>query len=253
MDNDHPNIITRDWRIQAITTLATDFTSPWTKFVHKAGTPVVSIGFIKRTKNLLQMPVPNPCAMYISVANRAVKRASSLLSEIEGKYAPIAHRKLAVTEVLETRFFDAIEEMVTCIIFSYSAIEAFANSSVPDDYKFRHAREDKRCDEIYNKLQIERNLPLEMKLDELLPPIYSVPSPKGTKVWNDFFWLKDMRDRFTHLKSSDWDKSSPEKAPNYIWTKLFESKVLRAPNISLSIINYYFKKQKPRWLIKALK
>jgi hypothetical protein len=136
------------------------------------------------------------------------------------------------------------------VIFAYTALEAFANESIPDDYKFERMRGDKKCTELYSKDQIERHLSLDTKLDEVLPVIRSVVTPKGTKTWEMYIWLKNLRDRFIHLKSSDWRKSAPESADEYVWTDLLSDQVLQAPSIALGIIEHYSLPDRPRWLKK---
>ena len=70
MSNEHPNIANRDWRLQAITTLAEDFKSPFTGKLYKAGAAVEVTGYIKYKKDLVCIPVPNPVAIYLSLARK---------------------------------------------------------------------------------------------------------------------------------------------------------------------------------------
>jgi hypothetical protein len=79
--DEHQSIASRDWRIQSITTLAEDFHSPWTNQVHKTGTPVYATGFLSDSNGLLQMPLPNPSAMYLSLAFRQLELSQVILSE----------------------------------------------------------------------------------------------------------------------------------------------------------------------------
>lgn len=253
ISDEHPNIAQRDWRLQAITTLTADFKSPWTGVTHKEGTSVESLGFAKCNNHLLQIPVPNPCAIYLSLATKAVEDATRLLSELAKMYVDISNDIKSVPTKLDSKLFDALERLIACVVFSYTAVEAFANESIPDDFQFIKERSDKRCVEVFTKEQIERHINLDTKLHEILPSICSVETPKGSKIWKDYIWLKDLRDRFIHLKSSDWKESAPEEAEDYVWTHLLNNqvKVLGAPTVAFVLIEYFYQPKKPRWLEKA--
>jgi hypothetical protein len=244
-------IANRDWRLQAITTLAQPFNSPWTGIHHPAGSPVWATAFAKHKGRLLQFPLPNPAAMYMSLALRATTEASAGLTQISSHPFPkSAERTLSVPLSDEALFLDTLENLAASIIFSYSALEAFANSSIPDAYTYQRARDDRRCTETYSRDQIERNISLELKLHEILPSIYSVKSPKGTKTWTDFIWLKQLRDRLVHLKSEDWQSSGPDNSTTLLWSSLLHSKVPQAPAFAAAILRHYHKKDIPRWLAK---
>lgn len=150
----------------------------------------------------------------------------------------------------EGRFIDALQFLVSLVIFSYTSIEIFANESIPDAFVFERSRQGNRFKEVYSKDQVERFLSLKAKLDEVLPGIYSAPSPKGTQIWNDFVWLEKLRDRFIHLKSTDWEESGPEKVDEFVWTTLLAKRTLQAPRVAVQLFNYYYRADKPRWLRK---
>jgi len=252
MSEEHPSIADRDWRLHAITTLAHDFRSPWTGVLHKAGAAVEVVGVAKYKGQLLQIPVPNPCALYLSLANHAAEQAITLVNDLDGKYAGVVEKNMrTVGSQTESALFDAFENLIACLVFAYSALEAFANESLPNDFRFEKERADKRSTEVFTKDQIERYISLDTKLHEILPIIFSAKSPKGTKLWDDYIWLKDLRDRFIHLKSSDWKESGPENAEDYVWTHLLKDNVMRVPAIALFMIEHYLSPKKPRWLVKA--
>lgn len=251
LSDEHPNLINRDWRLQAVTALVEDWHSP-TGTIHKSGTTVQAVGFVRYPNRnpLLMIPVPNPCAMYTSYAFRVKNESEQLLKELN--LSSLGNDIGIVPSEIEGKLFDCLEHLISLVIFSYSAIEVFANSSIPDNFRFTRERRDNKYSEEYSKGQIERNLSLTIKLDEILPQIFSVQSPKGRRLWTDFVWLEELRDRFIHLKSSDWEKSEPEMADKYVWTNLLSKKVLLAPHYALEMMNYFYDENKPRWLAKAL-
>lgn len=250
--DEHPSVKNRDWRLQAITSLVEDWHSP-SGVIHKAGTPVQAVGFVRYPNRnpLLTIPVPNPCAMYISYAFRVKSESEQLLQELNPSF--IRNDIDIVPPEIEGKFFDCLECLISLVIFSYTALEVFANSSIPDNFQFTRERNDNKYSEIYTKNQIERNLSLTIKLDEVLPQIFSVSSPKGRRLWADFVWLRELRDRFIHLKSTDWEKSEPEMADKYVWTNLLSKKVLLTPHYALEMMSYFYNENKPRWLKKQLK
>lgn len=142
--------------------------------------------------------------------------------------------------------FDFFELMITQIVFSFSAIEAFANISIPKDFIYRSKRGDKKFLEEYNKDQIERNISLDNKLDKISPTIFNVKTPCGTKIWDNFQHMKKLRDRLIHLKSSDTTASGPEIKT--VWGDLIRNKGIDFTKQSHQIIGHYIdKKEGFRW------
>jgi hypothetical protein len=249
MTDERDVIAKRDWRLQAISTLAEDFVSPWTGLRHPAGSPVWATAFAKQNEELLQFALPNVAAMYLSIAQRALAQGASLLATVlGGPRRQTAEGTRIIAETSEAPFLDAIEYLSAGVIFSYSAVEAFANYSIPDTYVYERDREDDRCRETYTREQIERWLSLDVKLDKVLPQILSVSSPKGTGVWQEYAWLKELRDRLVHLKSADWRRSGPEEADGILWTRLLDTSVPRAAAIAARTIRHYLVGEPPRWM-----
>lgn len=248
---EHPSISDRDWRLRAISTVAEDFRSPNTNILYPTGTPLELAGFIRYEKKVVGIPVPDASALYLSIAKRLGQAGASVIStQLVKPLAPEEQKSKIISKEDESDFFDALENLIACVIFSYTAIEAFANGIIPDEYQYTVERSDKRCTETYTKNQIERHISLTTKLDAILPQICAVKSPKGTKIWDEYIWLSDMRSRFVHLKSTDWIQSGPEKADQFIWTSLLSKKVITSPKIAFSIIQHYTSKETPRWVHK---
>jgi hypothetical protein len=132
------------------------------------------------------------------------------------------------------------------VVFAYTALESFANESIPETFVFKKGRDDRRCLEVYTKEQAEF-LSLDLKLSEVLPQVFNVTTPKGTKIWERYFFIKKLRDRIIHIKTKD--KDTTKFATDTIWSNLLDNTF---PNIALeakSIIGYYFENipEKPRW------
>lgn len=145
--------------------------------------------------------------------------------------------------------FDFFELMIAQIVFSFSAIESFANIMIPKDYVHRQKRSDKKYIEEYDKDQIERYLNLDNKLDKLLPNILKVKSPNGSKIWDNYQKHKKLRDRLMHLKSVDMVSSNIET--NTIWVDLIRNHKVNYPEQSHQLIGHFIsKKDGYRWFKK---
>ena len=68
-------------------------------------------------------------------------------------------------------FFDYLEDIMSSYVFAFSALEHFVNSSIPNEYIYKIERGDKKCLEVYNKEQIERNISLETMKQKILRKI----------------------------------------------------------------------------------
>ena len=250
--DDEDQTIIRDWRIQC-TTSTTVKSQSHGEEIHKSGVQHINMTVIKYPgkKNYLTIPIPNPSAIYLSLAYQAKLKAGKFIFKL-GKRLPDDSEFNTFPNEKITYLFDGVEQLISCIIFSYTAIEAFANESIPDNYHFEQLRKDKKCKEIYSKDQIERYIKLDTKLDEILPVIYSLASPKGLKLWNNFIKLEGLRDKFIHLKKTDWEYISLDKGTiNNIWIKLLSEEALKTPFYALELIRYYHQKNEPRWLRKT--
>ncbi len=248
MFHEHPNISKRDWRLRGITTTAEEF-ADGLGTTHPVGTVVELVGFVQLPHGtVLSIPVPDPAAVYLSLARAAMKNGLAYVeSELPNQILTVnAESRLANDS--EQGFFDCLQSIVSGVVFSYTAIEAFANSVIPDDFVFVKPRQDKRCTEHYTKEQIERHVSLDVKLDEVLPKILmGAKSPKGGKAWSDYTKLQKTRDRLIHLKSEDWQKASRDKAGDWLWTILLSKPTRDSVSHAFNIINHFCASEPKRW------
>src|SRR6266446_6364435 len=115
--------------------------------------------------------------------------------------------------------FDYLENCMAHAVFSFTAIEAFANEVIPDAFTYTLQREGKK--ETLLKPDIERRINLDEKLDKVLPAALSVSSPKNKKVWEEYRAIKRIRNRLIHIKSVDRKPSGPEDET--IWGALLKA------------------------------
>lgn len=236
----------RDWRLQAITTLSEDWKSPFTGILHKKGTIVENVNFLKIRRVILKMPIPNPTAMFLNLAFNNLEKANNNLSFLKKDLNKIDLRQL------DKELFDGLEYYISSIIFSYTALESFANEVIPDNYEYKIERQDKKCTEIYNKEQIERNVALKIKIGDILPKILNVEINKSGILWNKYFLMEEIRNDCIHIKSKDRkgiDPNTKDISYDHIWNRLVSNGSFENfPKISLEIISLFSKDKKIRWL-----
>ena len=212
--------------------------------IDKFNTGLASIATTEKVeKGILSFGLPSSSSLFLNLSLQVKRQIDNIQIdncfdthlENQGTY-PDDHKLL----------FDFFELMISQIIFSFLAVEAFANISIPKDYTHRAKRSDKKFIEEYDKDQTERFVNLEAKLDKILPKIFDVKSPIGTKDWDNFQNIKKLRDRLIHLKSSDTSASGPEIKT--IWGDLIRNKKTDFSKQSHQIIGHYIgKKEGFRW------
>jgi hypothetical protein len=132
--------------------------------------------------------------------------------------------------------FDFFQELAAEVIFSFSAIEAFANENIPDDFVYPTQDRSKNAISLV-KPDIERHVMLDEKLKRVLPQARGIPSPAGTKPWQEFKELKKVRDRLIHLKSLDRKSSGPEHQT--IWGLMLIDRKKNFAEIAINVIGSF--------------
>jgi hypothetical protein len=186
----------------------------------------------KSSKRHLSFGLPSAPALYLSLARAAHARRVAIDVEAcfikhpspQGTY-PENHKLL----------FDFFESLIAEVIFSFTAIEAFANESIPTNfvYSWKNAKEVKQL----ARPDIERYVQLDEKLKRVLPQAHSIRSPSGTKIWQEFKTLKAVRDRLVHMKSIDRRASGPEHQT--IWGTMLEQRSVDFPSVAQRVIGAY--------------
>lgn len=249
MDKEHPNIIYKDWRLQAITTLAKDFKSPWTEKTYPVGTPVELVSNLYYSGKTLSIPVPNMVSLFLEFSYISWSDSQDIIKSDNF----IIEKKDRLSVDNEKRLFTFLEKRMGSVVFAFTALESFANEIIPEKYQISGSNLESIPNVlksgILNKDQVERNVNLGEKLDIILPEVLKIQSPKGTKIWQNYKTIKKLRDRIVHLKSIDRKSSSVKDET--IWKELIIADQLNIALIAKGIIDYYYKNcEKPRWLQK---
>ena len=172
--------------------------------IDKVGTGLGSISTGERIqKQIVNFGLPSGPALYLHLAHVAFRDLRkvgprTLFDPHDQGIWPDEHGPL----------FDFFETSIAHIIFSFTAIEAFANKAIPPGFTYVRTR--KGGTESFHGPELERQVNLDEKLATVLPRALSVSSPKQVKVWSRYVTLRRLRDRLIHLKSSDRKSSGPD-------------------------------------------
>lgn len=236
-----------DWRAQAVTRLAADWTSPWTGITHAAGAPVKAItpGRDARRRPL-SFVSPSPEALALSLSMKGREDARAARGRVAVRDDPSFGGTVVADEDLEA-LYDYFEACFVVVTFAHQALEAFANGAIrranPKE-GFEVSRRDGRM--IVPSRDLERSLSLDEKLGGLLPRLLAIPSPSGKRPWPGYRKIKAERDALLHLKSDDasprsWDKPS-------IFHRLWVDGVEGLPDAAIAMIDWFGGSEKPRWV-----
>lgn len=187
----------------------------------------------KHSKRVHSFALPSAPALYLSLAKEARKRRLAI--EIDSSF--IIHPKpQGIWPENHSPVFDYFQEFSAEVIFSFTALEAFANELVPAD--FTYAWTNRKKEKLsFTGSEIERRVSLDEKLKCVLPQAHNIPSPAGTKPWSEYKELKKIRDRLVHMKSVDRKASGPDDQT--IWGLMLWNKKYNYPRVAHSIMGAY--------------
>lgn len=226
-----------DWRLHATARLAADWANPWTgKTVPKGSRLTVSSVMQLTKKKTLTIPLPNATALLLNASASAFRNARSIrdLNGIDTSLQP------DVTFRSDKEAFDYVERMIEAIVLAFTALEAFVNETIPEDYVYaRHIKSDIIL-EATNKSTIQRHVKIDEKLTAVLPEVLTCQSPKESRCWQGYKQLKQTRDRLIHMKSEDRKSSLPEV--DTLWKAVF---VTAAPHMAAKAVIDHFVKAMP--------
>ena len=247
MFKEHPNLEKLDWRVHAATTLAKDWKNPYTGTTWGKGDVVTTVGQVSYLKGSLWLGIPNATAMFLNLSHELYENAREIFKSLPLK------REKRRTQSLDSdkEIFDYFEKLFGSIVFAFTAIESFANEYIPNNYVYDREKSD-GSKESLDKSQIERRLPLNEKLLNILPDIFNVQFSKQKKIWHEYKKLENRRDRIIHMKNTD--RKSTTKDKETIWNTLITEPIFNGPMIAKDVISYFIESlqlgKQPRWYLK---
>jgi hypothetical protein len=87
----------------------------------------------------------------------------------------------------------------------FTTLESFVNQEIPDDFQYRKASS--KCEELYNKDQIQKFIQFDEKYKKILPLISKKTSFDKVKIQHNQYIndLKEIRNEIIHPKSSHFE------------------------------------------------
>jgi len=141
---------------------------------------------------------PNNIALLLNVSKNELEISKKLFKNFISKKFN-ANKNSYLKEVDLPDVYDYLEHIQISIIFAYSAVESFANTAIPFDYKFEKTN-GKGVLEIWNKENIELYFKTSEKLKVLLPKILNIEEPTKLSFWSKFTELEKYRNDIIHPK-----------------------------------------------------
>jgi len=241
MSDDRQAISGVDWRYRVVTTMSEDAKLPSGRMVRK-GDPVSVTTFIKHGSEVLAIGDPSAPALFLSQSHKAYEQALQIHPFV-GTLPGGGERAVSA------KVYDYLECMMTAVLFAFSALEAFANEQIPEDFTHETHKPSSKILVAYKKQSIERYVSLDEKLATVLPKAASKPSPKRLPIWSDYVLLRRLRDRFVHLKSTDRAHSKVGSPyPGSIWSELLAPKQPDYPLIAKKMMLHFCEEGDTHWL-----
>lgn len=247
-----------DWRTRSATHLTKDVPAAYPGGPsHKAGSLVVqaTAGSDAKGRNV-GFTTPSAVALALSLAMKAANQARELQkqikhSEVVSPFGP----GTSVTYESTTALFDYFEECMTVLAFSFQALEAHCNETISANVTGTYGLSRDKGMRTVTADELERVANTEEKLGTILPAVLGFPTPRGTRIWNDFVELKRMRDATIHIKSRD---SIPKVVQlsdlneATLFLRFLDVNVLSWVRAATRMIDYFAPKSyAPQWLEHA--
>lgn len=146
--------------------------------------------------NYTVVPIPDLTLVYFDHAYHMNKVRANKKSELFLKLSG----KEEIGEDATNEIYYYYGHASSCIISLFTAIESFVNHLIPGDKPYK--KEGANKTELYNKVQIQKNISFNEKINQVLPYFYKNTfhdkSKKDTQLINN---LKNLRDDIIHTKS----------------------------------------------------
>jgi hypothetical protein len=194
------------------TTLAEDWTSPWSGKTYCRGTPVLPNVVFRVDGNLSTFYVPQVVSFNLIEASKRLRRAERLRRQALSQTLRISETPNRLTNV--SAVLDCLAESTTAVLLSFAAIEGMANASIDELNENAEVIVNRRgIDVVTARVNMVRRLSLAEKLDLVVPMLTAKPSVKGSQAWQDFVLLRRLRDDLVHIRTGP--QSDPDNPSAY--------------------------------------
>jgi hypothetical protein len=176
------------------------------------------------------IPFANPVLVYFHFSQTCLKP----LSESRHQLLSVFANNKSINENALKIFYDYFGVISSFIIMLMTALEAFINQNITDDFIYLK-NEGGRCTKSYDKDQIQRWIVFEEKIKNVLNKI------KGKNFEKEFPLkyqrirnLKELRDDIAHTKQGEVYGKYQE-----LYKKTLDFKCVEAINVAKDFINFY--------------
>ena len=184
---------------------------------------------------------PNNISICLNISAREYSTATEYFKkEIQKKLS--SGNEIEFSKDKNKELYNYFENVQTSLIFSYIAVEAFANLTIPDDYELEQIN-NKKVKEVWNKESIERWKTTTEKIGSIVPDILEVESPKNLKIWSDFKKLESIRNEIIHQKTA---QNKLNVSSTYLH-EFFSNKIFEYISAGPLLIEYFCSKSKSNY------
>ena len=243
-----------DWRIWFATTLAADLPAAFPGGPsHEAGA-AVRVATVAGDARSPSFITPSSSALALGASIRAAeeaddRRTSLSLTSVIGPDG----RGISIADESTSALYDFFERAYVAIVFSYQAIEAYANEQIAGRLTAPIEMSVRGRIETLDAESIERWIPTSQKLVDVLPALRNVASPKKALWWPSFKELERLRDATVHLKAGHAYPRATSRLRRSYFHELLAAKSIRLfPQIAVRTIGHFeTDPPRPGWLLAA--
>ena len=212
--------------------------------------------FNKRKDIKIDYFIPNNIAILLSISSTSFSESKKIYNEHLNPYNKKNEKEIHIDNkkylIGKSKIVcNYLEKIQISIVFGYTAVEAFANISIPDKYEFKY-KDNKGIIHSYDKEAIERWLSLREKISKILTAIYKTKKIENSNFWTDFVKLEEYRNNIIHQKSI--------KRTDFI-KPYFKPNIEKVCKSSSKVLEFFYKKQAEKdstnllwpWLINPSK
>lgn len=167
---------------------------------------------------------PNDVSLYSNIADKALEKAINFYNGIILPRFKHAYHGAFPSQDIQTEYYDYFELITTALIFAFTAIEAFANTIIPNDIRL-----EQEGGEIHTKTNIEW-YSLEDKLEVISCNVLSAPIPKEQNWWSRLKVLQKIRNQSVHTRQSDSEVR---------YSRLLSKDIFQVINVHKEVITFY--------------
>jgi len=122
-----------DWRCSVAASLAEDYRDPDSKRLYPKGSVVTRDTLVRHGTRTLAFADPSAVALFLSQSQKSFVRAMEIHPFHPERLSPSRPK-------LDTILYDYLELIMIAVISAYTAIEAFANDEIPEDFLYQQRR-----------------------------------------------------------------------------------------------------------------